>query len=219
MSADEEIIDNLLGIEKPLPPAVAGNRLKRADAKFRAPERLKELAPEHLLLAQYLVFGISSPVRARQMQVGVDIPLSLKDAALAARVRVRRARMLATDPLFRAELARQLRGFRESLAPEATRIIYAIAEDPAENTAADRTVRLKAATALLGESGGGSNAAVQINIDNRTQQLTAGVVVRIPARDAAPALPPAPIKTIEHAQPHPEADRFREQPSVVTGSK
>jgi hypothetical protein len=41
MSADDDIIDAMTGIKPALPPAVAGNRLKRADPK-------KHLAPEKL---------------------------------------------------------------------------------------------------------------------------------------------------------------------------
>jgi hypothetical protein len=183
MTTDDAIIDEMTGIKPALPPAVAGNRLKRADPKKHlAPEKLSALAPEHLLMARYQVFGVDSPVRARQLKVGVGEPLSFRDAALAARVRVHRARVLINDPLYRAELARQLRAFRESLAPEAVRTIAAVMEDPGENTAADRTVRIKAATALLGEtaSGGGGGTNVQINLGGDGQRLTAGIVIRMP---------------------------------------
>ena len=157
--------------------------MKRADPKKHlAPEKLSALAPEHILMARYQVWGVSSPVRARQLRVGVDEPLSFKDAAIAARVRVHRARTLINDPLYRAELARQLRAFRESLAPEAVRTIAAIMEDVAENTAADRTVRLKASTTLLGENAsGGGGTKVEINLGGDGQRLTAGIIVRLPA--------------------------------------
>jgi hypothetical protein len=181
---DDAIIDQMAGIIPPAPAeAVAGDRLARLDAKYRAPERLGKLTPQHVLMAQYMVFGISSPVRARQLRVGVDVPLDFTTAADAARVRRRAARRAIVDPLFRAELARQLKSFRESLAPEAVRTIAAIMEDAGENSAADRTVRLKASTTLLGEnaSAGGSGTRVEINLGGDGQRLVAGVVVRLPA--------------------------------------
>jgi hypothetical protein len=184
MSADDDIIDQMTGIKPPLPPAVAGNRLKRADPKKHlAPEKLSALAPEHILMARYMVWGISSPTRCRQLKVGLDIPLSFKDAAIAARVRVHRARTLINDQLFRSELARQLRGFRESQAPDAVRVISAVMNDPGQGLAADRTVQLKAASILSGDSGGGSGNGgtnVQINLGGDGQRLTAGIVIRMP---------------------------------------
>jgi hypothetical protein len=179
---DETIIDQLGGIIPPAPAeAVAGNRLARLDAKYRAPERLAKLTPQHVLMAQYMVFGISSPVRARQLRVGVDVPLDFTTAADAARVRRRAARRAIVDPLFRAELARQLKSFRESLAPEAIRTIAAIMNDAGQGLAADRTVQLKASTTLLGENASGNvGANVQINLGG-AGKITAGVVIRMPA--------------------------------------
>jgi hypothetical protein len=183
MSADDDIIDQMTGIKPALPPAVAGNRLKRADPKKHlAPEKLSALSPEHVLMARYMVWGISSPTRCRQLKVGLDIPLSFKDAAIAARVRVHRARTLINDQLFRSELARQLRGFRESQAAEATRVIAAVMNDAGQGLAADRTVQLKAASILSGDSGNsGGGTQVNVNINNGIQTLTAGIVVRLPS--------------------------------------
>ncbi len=182
---DDAIIDEMIGIKPALPPAVAGNRLKRADPKKHlAPEKLSSLAPEHILMCRYQVWGISSPTRCRQLRVGIDIPLSFKDAAIAARVRVHRARTLINDQLYRAELARQLRAFRESLAPEAVRTIAAVMSDPGQGLAADKTVQLKAASILSGDSGnsgGGGQTNVQINLGGDGQRLTAGIIVRLPA--------------------------------------
>lgn len=180
MSADDEILDQMLGIKPPPPPeATAGNRLKRLDAKYRAPERLTKLAPEHKLMIEYMVYGISSPVRARQLNVGADIPLDFKTAADASRVRRRAARRLINDELFRAALAKEIRGYREGLAGEATRTIAAVMTDAGDGTAADRKVQLQAATTLLGENRTGG-PTVNVNIDNR-QTLQAGIVVRLPA--------------------------------------
>ena len=177
---DDAIIDQMAGIILPAPAdATAGNRLARLDAKYRAPERLAKLTPQHVLMATYMVFGVSSPVRARQLRVGVDVPLDFTTAADAARVRRRAARRAIVDPLFRAELARQLKSFRESLAPEAIRTIAAIMSDAGQGLAADRTVQLKASTTLLGEhASGGNSTNIQVNLDGSGQRLTAGIVVR-----------------------------------------
>jgi len=144
--SDHELIDQLLDVVPT--EATPGNRLKRLDAKYRAPEKLSKLQPRHLLLIEYMTHGISSPVRCRQLRIGVDQPLSLIEAADAARVRRREARRISVDPLFVGELKRQLRAFRESLHPEAIRTMAAIMQEVGENSAADRTVRLKASTTL-----------------------------------------------------------------------
>lgn len=204
--SDDDIINEMVGLKPALPPAVAGNRLKRADPKKHlAPAKLTALAPEHLLMARYMVFGVDLPVRARQLKVGISEPLSFRDAALAARVRVHRARTLINDGLFRAELARQLRSFRESLAPEAVRTIAAVMNDPGQGLAADRTVQLKAASILSGDSGSSSSGTqVNVNINNGIQSLTAGIVVRLPA--TAKETPGETAKVVEGIELQAEPD-------------
>ncbi len=205
---DDAIIDQMAGIIPPAPAeAVAGNRLARLDPKYRAPERLAKLTPQHVLMAQYMVFGISSPVRARQLRVGADVPLDFKTAADAARVRRRAARRAIVDPLFRAELARQLKSFRESLAPEAIRTIAAIMEDAGENSAADRTVRLKASTTLLGENAGSNGGTkVEINLGGDGQRLVAGVVIRMPAATKRTPGEPETLELSAVAEPAADPD-------------
>ena len=177
---DEELITAMLDIKPP--EAAAGNRLKRLDTKYRAPEKLAKLQPRHVLMATYMVHGILSPTRCRQLRVGVDVPLTMLEAADAARVRRREARRIIVDQLFRQELARQLRAFREFLAPEATRTIAAIAFDPGDGTAADRKVQLQASTTLLGEnSHGGGSTNLQVNLHGGDgQRLQAGIVCTPP---------------------------------------
>ncbi len=104
---DHKLIDALLDVVPT--EATPGNRLLRLDAKYRAPEKLSKLQPRHQLLIKYMIHGISSPVRCRQLRIGEDQPLSLIEAADAARVRRREARRIAFDPLFRQALARELK--------------------------------------------------------------------------------------------------------------
>ncbi len=74
-----------------------------------------------------------------------------------------------------------VKSFRESLAPEATRVIAAVMNDPGAGLAADRTVQLKAATTLLGENASGNGGTnVQINLGG-AGKIRAGVVIRMPA--------------------------------------
>ncbi len=178
---DHQFIDQLLDVVPT--EATPGNRLKRLDAKYRAPEKLSKLQPRHQLLIQYMIHGISSPVRCQQLRIGENVPLSLLEAADAARVRRREARRIALDPLFRQALSRELKAFREALAPEATRVIAAIAFDPGDGSAASRKVQLSAASVLTGDSGnsgGGGGTKVEINLGGDGQRLVAGVVIRMP---------------------------------------
>jgi hypothetical protein len=177
---DHQLIDQLLDVVPT--EATPGNRLKRLDAKYRAPEKLSKLQPRHQLIIQYMMHGVSSPVRCRQLRIGVDQPLSLVEAADAARVRRREARRIALDPLFRQALDRELKAFRESKHAEAIRTISAIMSDPGDGSAASKTVQLKASTTLLGENAsGGGGTKVEINLGGDGQRLTAGIIVRLPA--------------------------------------
>ena len=81
--SDHELIDQLLDVAPT--EATPGNRLKRLDTKYRAPEKLSKLQQRHLLLIQYMIHGVNSPARCRQLRIGVDQPLSLIQAADAAR--------------------------------------------------------------------------------------------------------------------------------------
>jgi hypothetical protein len=176
---DHKLIDQLLDVVPT--EATPGNRLKRLDAKYRAPEKLAKLQPRHLLLIQYMIHGISSPVRCRQLRIGVDQPLSLIEAADAARVRRREARRISVDPLFHQALHQELKSYRESLHPEAIRTIAAIMNDPGDGSAASKTVQLKASTTLLGENASGNGGTnVQINLGG-AGKITAGIVIRMPA--------------------------------------
>jgi hypothetical protein len=193
---DHQLIDQLLDVVPT--EATPGNRLKRLDAKYRAPEKLSKLQPRHLLMIDYMINGLGSPTRARQLRVGVGVPMTLLEAADAARVRRREARRIALDQMWRGELSRQLRAWREQLAPEATQIIAAIARDPGQGLAADRKVQLSAASVLTGDSGnsggGGGGTNVQINLGG-AGKITAGIVIR---------MPPTAKRTPGEPEPEPE---------------
>lgn len=165
---DDEIIRQMTGVEPARPPLATGaNRLARIDpARYKRPERLTELQSRHRLMIEYLVWGISSPVVARIVGVATDVSLDFYTAADAARVRRREARRLVNDALFRTALADEIRNYRKSRAIRAIRTIEDVMEDVADNTAADRKVRLQAATAMLGEDAKGP--LVNVNVGGPT---------------------------------------------------
>jgi len=187
---DNRVIDEMCGLKPPAPAeATAGNRLARLDPKYRAPPVLKELQPRHRLMLQYMVHGVDSPARARQLRVEVAEPMSFYTAADASRVRRREARRLVNDPLFRRALAAEIRAFREMKSPRALQVIEHIMENPGEDKAADRKVRMEAAKSLLGvEHGNAPQTSVNVGIvAGGSQPLRAGVVIRL--KTAAPQAP------------------------------
>ena len=62
-----------------------------------------------------------------------------------------------------------------------------IMETTGENTAADRRVRLQASQAILGDESRGGGNGVNVTVNNGVQ-LTAGIVVRLPAGAATTPL-------------------------------
>jgi hypothetical protein len=120
------------------------------------------LTPRHRLLAEYLVHG-TNHARAQRLGLPLNTPLSLSDAARVVDMKLRNARQVFATPQFKALHARLLADMRSGETARSIAAMATIRDDPGENTAADRTARLKAAQALLNEGG------VSIAIDNRTQ--------------------------------------------------
>lgn len=177
---DDEIIRQMTGMEPARPPLAPGvNRLERIDpVRYKRPERLTALQARHLLMVEYLVWGIASPAIARIVGVAQNVPLDFYTAADAARVRRREARRLVNDPLFRGALADEIRNYRKSRAMRAILTIEDVMNDAAENTAADRKVRLQAANALLGEEAKGPLVNVNVNTQlNNGMPMVPGYVL------------------------------------------
>jgi hypothetical protein len=158
-------------------------------------------------IARLTVEGYISEEMARRGNHNCGWPLSLRDAAKAMNYRVKRAlSYLDNLPEFQAERARLLKRRRESEAARNLATAVMIRDDEGENLAADRTVRLKAATFIEGNE---RKAGVTVNV-NQTSNVVAispGYVIRLPAQPvgkpdklAAIAQSPSTPLTIDHAE-------------------
>jgi hypothetical protein len=139
---------------------------------------IKELDDRGLKMVEAMTFGVDE-AEAAELGVAPYTPLPIEKAADASGLKRRNARWLYTQPVFLSAYSKALANVRSSHKARAVATMAAIMDEPGENTAADRTVRLKAAQALIGDSE--SKAGTNINITNQTLNLTAGVVVRLPS--------------------------------------
>ena len=148
-----------------------------------------ELTARHRLLISYMVDGcphqsacdrvwIERPVVTQDGSAIVTRhprphePLSLIEAADACRIKRRNARQLAGFPIFKAELERQLRLFRDGERAANLHRMVAVRDDPGVGKAADRKVQLQAAALLNGDIGGAPTVNVNVGA-----QITAGIVI------------------------------------------
>lgn len=166
------------------PPS--GNRLERLGYNFKKPAVLKELAPKHRLLIDYIVNGCPHESAANQIGKNAGEPLDLIEAADLLHIKRRNARQLAKEPIFQRALAAELQSFREGHKAEALREVVRVMRADGENKAADRKVKLTAASMLLGDAiaqQGQTNVNVQVGVGVNVQ--TPGYVIDLSGNEPA----------------------------------
>ncbi len=198
-----EALDQRLPREH-LPPPDAGNRAFRVafHTARKKPEILRELTPKMRVLCEYIVFGAPAWIADRHGKRPGEA-LTLDEAAYSLRFRLRNAREISRSEVFRREYARQLQGLREGMHVDAINAVHEILVDKADETAATKTVRLKAASMVLGEEAK-RGTQVNVNINNGIQSLTAGIVVRLPS--TAKSTPSENAKVVEGIELQSEPD-------------
>lgn len=184
------------------------NRLARLGHHLSPAKRkpIVELNAKAKLLLEYMCTGCphpwvsqitraspteDQPDRRRPLEPGE--PMRLDEACDLLRIRRRRGREIMQSPAAQKELARQLQGLRSGMKARAMTVLGAILEDEGDGSAATKTVRLKAANAILGEEN--RNGGVTVNVNNGPV-LQAGVVIRLPEGVQAP-----PLETSQAAAP------------------
>ncbi|WP_018407673.1 hypothetical protein [Methylocystis rosea] len=143
------------------------------------------------LLISYLIHGcqhdyVTQITRAAPTEFDPDArrplepgePMKLEEAADLLRIRRRHARWIMAQPIAQKELALQLQSLRSGMKAQALMTVGEIMTERGENSAADRKVRLAAAQTIMGDEARGP--AVNVNVGVGVQ-LTAGIVVRLPA--------------------------------------
>ncbi len=139
-----------------------------------------ELNAEQRLFLQYILYGCDKPDLCEQVGVKPFEPMSIEQAADLCRIRRRFARWLFEQTAFKRAYASGLEAIRNGYRVKALQTQGEIMQDAGDGSAAFAAVRLKAATALLGDE---SKASTNVNLtlNQNTVNLTAGVVVRLPA--------------------------------------
>lgn len=133
-------------------------------------------------LCELMAFGTDDPEEAAHWGVPAHEPLSLKQAAPIAGLRMRNARFLFSETVFMREYSKALASAKNGHRARAIQRIANIMDDEGDRTAADRKVQLQAATVLLGDNenkAGSTN--VNLTLNQNTVNLTAGVVIRLPS--------------------------------------
>ena len=145
-------------------------------------------------LADVMVYGLDAP-DDRLPEVTVGRPLSLEEAATALGLRRRNARQIFATPAFRRMLNEKIIALRTSAHPRMIRNMIDIANDPGEGTAADRTVRLKASLAVLGEQAKDGGVTVNVGVQtNVAADIRPGYVLDLSALKDKSGLQPVTIE-------------------------
>jgi hypothetical protein len=163
----------------------------------------RELTARHRLLIEYQVFGcphafvqrITRPIQQAdtsgnivtvQKPIEPGEPLTLIEAADLLRIRRRNARELATFPMYQRAYAIEVQRLRDGEKARSIHAMIEIRDDKGAGKAADKTVRLKAAQAIMGEGEGNRGTTVNVNTSVGVA-VKAGLVLRLPAD--APKIP------------------------------
>jgi hypothetical protein len=137
-------------------------------------------------IARLCVYGLPGEETILGKTVPAHWPLTLEQAAKFVGYRLKRARTyLDHHPEFKAYAGELLQARRKAEMARNLTTAIAIRDDPGENFAADRTVRLKAIQVIEGR-GDGPNVTVNVNQQTNVAAIRPGYVIRLPALKDAP---------------------------------
>jgi hypothetical protein len=142
--------------------------------------RLTGLPAKYSTVIDLMVHGHIESATIEGVFIEAGQPMTLRQAARAAGVRLRQAREVSDTELFAKALNRAVQARRNSERPRSLQTAIEIRDDEGDRSAATKTVRLKAIDSIEGKSSSGTN--VQVNVNQHTN-LTAGYVIRIPTTD------------------------------------
>lgn len=149
-------------------------------SKRLKPAVLKELTPRMRLMAEYMVVGCHLSHAEGKTGKPRGTPLSLEEAADLVGIRRRNARDLVKQAVFVRHLSSELEALKTGHKAEAVRTMVQVMRDPGQGKAADRKVRLEAASMITGEQLAGK-AAPQANINVQVNNhISPGYVIRAP---------------------------------------
>lgn len=152
------------------------------------PSKPSALTDEEEEIARLMVYGLPHEEVILGKVVKPDWPLTLEQAAKFVGYRLKRARTYLDDlPAFSTHRRELLAGKRSAELPRNLMTAIEIRDDPGENSAADRTVRLKAIGVIEGNEGKGG-VVVNVNQTNNTATISPGYVIRLGKFSREPAI-------------------------------
>lgn len=145
------------------------------------PSKAKGLTEDEEQIAFLMTYGLPNEETILGKTVKPDWPLTLEQAAKFVGYRLKRARTYLDNlPAFATHRRELLDGKRKAELARNLATAIEIRDDPGENSAADKTVRLKAIGVIEGNEGKGG-VVVNVTQTNNTATITPGYVIRLPA--------------------------------------
>ena len=149
---------------------------------------VKGLTATEREIARLMTEGLDHDAVILGAEIPAYQPLSLVQAAKATGYLLKKARNVLGDrPEFNQLRGQLLKPRRESEGPRNLATAIKIRDDEGDGSAADRTVRLKAIGVIEGT---GDKASVTVNVNQQTNNLVAGYVIRLPAKADQGAIEP-----------------------------
>jgi hypothetical protein len=147
-----------------------------------------KLTEDEEQIARLMVYGLPHEEVILGKTIAPNWPLTLEQAAKFVGYRLKRARShLDPNPTFRGYAGELLQARRKAELARNLVTAIEIRDDPGENLAADRTVRLKAIQVIEGNEGKGG-VVVNVNQTSNGATIQPGYVIRLPALKDAPAI-------------------------------
>jgi hypothetical protein len=153
------------------------------------PAKAKGLTDDEEQIAELMIYGLPHEETILGKLIPANWPLTLEQAAKLVGYRLKRARAyLDPNPQFRGYAGELLQQRRKAELARNLVTAIAIRDDPGENLAADRTVRLKAIGVIEGNEGK-AGVVVNVNQTSNVATITPGYVIRLPAKSSVTDLP------------------------------
>ena len=138
-------------------------------------------------IARLMTEGLDHDAVILGAEIPAYQPLSLTQAAKATGYLLKKARNVLGDrPEFNQLRGQLLKARRESEGPRNLATLIQIRDNPGEDLAADRTVRLKAIQVIEGT--GDKSPAVTVNVNTQNNVITPGYVIRLGKFSGAPPI-------------------------------
>ena len=142
---------------------------------------IRELDGRGLRLVDLMTLGLTLEEAADHPDLPANEPLSLEQAASVVGLKLKNARFIFASQPFLKSYSANLGAIRNAHKARAVAVLVEVMNSAGEGLAADKAVRVKAASQLLNDSDGRSGSQVNLQINNGGPALAPGIVIRLPA--------------------------------------